>query len=196
MEHIAELCPERDNCLITIILDGENAWEHFPENGYYFLNTLYKTLAGHPGLNMTTYSEYLANRPQRQPLRRLVSGSWVYGTFSTWIGDVDKNKGWDMLVDAKHAYDQQIKAKSFTHEELECIEKQLAICEGSDWFWWFGDYNPSDSVTDFDYLYRLQLSNLYMLLGLEPPDYLSESFSHGGGTPAMGGVMRHGHEHT
>ena len=67
---------------------------------------------------------------------------------------------------------------------------QLAVCEGSDWFWWFGDYNPAQSVSDFERLYRQHLANLYHLLGVEPPAYLSESFTHGNGAPQRGGVMR------
>ena len=70
--------------------------------------------------------------------------------------------------------------------------RQLAICEGSDWFWWFGDYNPSGTVSDFDRLYRINLSRLYQILGKEPPTYLAEVISHGSGDPAMGGTMRPG----
>ena len=66
------------------------------------------------------------------------------------------------------------------------------MCEASDWFWWFGDLNPSGTVSDFDRLYRQHLVNLYQLCGMEPPQYLSLPFSHGGGAPVMGGVMRPG----
>ncbi|HEY7884489.1 MAG TPA: glycoside hydrolase, partial [Cellvibrionaceae bacterium] len=71
---------------------------------------------------------------------------------------------------------------------------QLAMAEGSDWFWWFGDYNPSDSVRDFDYLFRKHLQNLYQLLSLPVPESLLLPISHGSGAPARGGVMRHGHQ--
>ena len=73
------------------------------------------------------------------------------------------------------------------------IEKQLALCEGSDWFWWFGDYNPAQSVSDFEYLYRRHLINLYALIEQPAPDYLHQVISVGGGNPATGGVMRQGH---
>jgi len=69
---------------------------------------------------------------------------------------------------------------------------QLSICEGSDWFWWFGDYNSADTVSDFERLYRMHLSNLYTMLGEDPPEYLSMVFAHGGGSPAQTGVMRKG----
>ncbi len=192
LENIAASTQAQKNPLVSIILDGENAWEHFPENGYYFLNTLYEKLAEHPDLKMTTYSEYLEDRPQRQSLHKLVSGSWVYGTFSTWIGDADKNRGWDMLIEAKRAFDETLATDTLGSEQLLAAQHQLSICEGSDWFWWFGDYNPADSVSDFERLFRVHLSNLYNMLGRQPPEYLSHAFTRGGGEPVVGGVMRRG----
>ena len=47
---------------------------------------------------------------------------------------------------------------------------QLASCESSDWFWWFGDYNPAHSVASFDRLFRHNLTELYRLLKLPPPE--------------------------
>lgn len=64
------------------------------------------------------------------------------------------------------------------------------MCEGSDWFWWFGDYNPAAAVRDFDQLYRHQLTALYHALGLEPPAHLQQPISVGHGAPEGGGVMR------
>ena len=192
LENIAASTQGQDGRLVSIILDGENAWEHFPENGYYFLNTLYQRLAEHPDISMTTYSEYLQNDHALPRINNLVSGSWVYGTFSTWIGDKDKNRGWEMLTDAKLAFDESARENSLSGEQLLAARHQLSICEGSDWFWWFGDYNAADTVSDFERLFRLHLSNLYNMLGKEPPEYLSRVFAQGGGEPAQGGVMRKG----
>jgi alpha-amylase/alpha-mannosidase (GH57 family) len=114
----------------------------------------------------------------------------VYGTFSTWIGDPDKNRAWEMLVEAKIVYDRVIASDQLDAEQQENAAIQLARCEGSDWFWWFGDYNPGDTVSDFERLFRLQLTHLYRLLGESPPDYLSAIFAHGSGDPSLGGVMR------
>ncbi len=147
MENIAVACPDRNDCVISIILDGENAWEYYPENGYHFLNQLYRSLAEHPHLQLTTYEQFLAEKsPQPAHEEKLVAGSWVYGTFSTWIGDSEKNRGWEILVEAKRTFDEQLAGGHLTPEEIEAAERQLAICEGSDWFWWFGDYNPSATV--------------------------------------------------
>jgi alpha-amylase/alpha-mannosidase (GH57 family) len=68
--------------------------------------------------------------------------------------------------------------------------RQLALCESSDWFWWFGDYNPADAVAQFDQLYRRQLVTLYRRLNLTPPGELALPISQGGGNPEHGGAMR------
>jgi alpha-amylase/alpha-mannosidase (GH57 family) len=183
-----------DDRVVSIIMDGENAWEYFPNNGYYFLSALYSKLAQHPNIELTTFSECLKNKVTVQPLKKIVAGSWVYGTFSTWIGSADKNRGWDMLSEVKVAFDNAMIGKKLTDAQIKEAELQLAICEGSDWFWWFGDYNPGDAVSSFEKQYRLNLANLYKLLGEEAPAYLALSFTQGSGAPAMGGTMRQGVE--
>lgn len=185
---------EPEDSVVSIIMDGENAWEYFPHNGYFFLNALYSRLTNHPAIELTTFSDCLKNKVAIKPLKKLVAGSWVYGTFSTWIGDSDKNRGWDMLADVKSTFDQAIASKRLSNKQIKAAEHQLAICEGSDWFWWFGDYNPSQAVSSFEKQFRLNLANLYRLLGEQPPAYLSLSFTQGSGAPAMGGVMRTGTE--
>lgn len=194
MVNIAQHSRDPKNTVISIIMDGENAWEYYPENAYHFLHTLYERLSHHPDLELATYSEFLdQQKPTPVQIPHLVAGSWVYGTFSTWIGDKDKNRGWDMLCDAKQQVDVALSKRDFSPEEVAQIEKQLALCEGSDWFWWFGDYNPAQSVSDFEYLYRRHLMNLYTLIDQPAPAYLHQVISVGGGDPATGGVMRQGH---
>jgi len=160
--------------VVTIALDGENAWEHYPENGRDFLARLYQSLREHPGIELTTPSRCLADSdiPVGR-LDRLLAGSWVHGDLATWIGHADKNRAWEMLVDAKRACDA---CATLSPEAL----RQLAVCEGSDWFWWPGDYNPAPLVSAFERLYRIQLAALYRLIGREPPKYLSHAFSLGG----------------
>ncbi len=193
LENIARSCAAEPNTVVSIILDGENAWEYYPENGYYFLSTLYQRLSAHARIELTTFADCLKAGLQPSELPALVAGSWVYGTFSTWIGDRDKNRGWNMLVDAKRAYDEALAAGELDAPRRRALaEEQLAVCEASDWFWWFGDYNPASAVSDFERLYRRHLTNLYQLLGREPLDYLAVPLSHGKGAPAHGGVMRPG----
>jgi alpha-amylase/alpha-mannosidase (GH57 family) len=194
LENIYQQREDHKNRVVSIILDGENAWEYYPENGYYFLNALYAKLTEHPYLNLTTFSDVLTNKPEPIELPSLVAGSWVYGTFSTWIGEPAKNRGWDMLIDAKLTVDKILEKQKLSKVKLQKIEQQLAICEGSDWFWWFGDYNSADSVSSFEKLYRLNLSILYQMLGEKEPAYLAKSFTFGGGDPQTGGTMRPGQE--
>ena len=189
LEAIAKRCADKPETLVSIILDGENAWEYYPKNGYYFLGAMYEKLALHENIKMTTYSEHLKKFDNRKPLQEIVAGSWVYGTFSTWIGEKDKNRAWDMLVDAKKVYDKVVAKGDLCEEDSELALMQLATCESSDWFWWFGEYNSAESVTAFDEQYRLHLANLYQILQVEPPEYLAHAFSFGTGNPAMGGAM-------
>jgi alpha-amylase/alpha-mannosidase (GH57 family) len=189
LENIAHCCRAHPEHVVSIIMDGENAWEHYPENAYFFLGALYRRLSEHPAIELTTFSDCLKTVPAKN-LKQLTAGSWVYGTLSTWIGEPDKNRGWDMLGDAKHAFDAA--AGRLGAEQLERARRQLAVCEGSDWFWWFGGDNPAATVADFEQLYRQHLTNLYQLIGAEPPEYLAQVFTRGGGAPVHGGAMRPG----
>jgi len=187
--------------VVSVILDGENAWEYYPYNGYYFLSELYAALVNHPDIEMTTFSdmvdlyqskEYKNAGISAPILPQVAAGSWVYGTFSTWIGSKDKNLAWDLLCDAKKVYDSVLLKNSLSLDQLKACERQLAICEGSDWFWWFGDYNSSDSVASFDQLYRRNLINLYILLQRPVPSVLNAAISAGGGNADNAGTMRRG----
>lgn len=195
METIASEARGKSSPVISVIMDGENAWEYYPENGYHFLDELYRVLAHHPELELTTYSDLVA-RPMAEPARlpHLVAGSWIYGTFSTWIGDPDKNRAWDLLCEAKIHYDRVMDNGNLSAERKESARKQLAICEGSDWFWWFGDYNPAQIVSDFEHLYRRHLVNLYEKIDYPAPPSVFQQLSQGSGEPARGGAMRPGHE--
>jgi len=185
--------------IVSVILDGENAWEYYPYNAFYFLNELYQALADHPDIEMTTFKDIIErakhdNKIDIPHLSQVAAGSWVYGSFSTWIGSTDKNLGWDLLCDVKKQFDLVMQSGLLNESEIAACERQLSICEGSDWFWWFGDYNSAESVDSFDRLYRRNLSNLYRLLKLPVPQVLNRSISCGTGDPAVGGTMRRGQE--
>jgi len=191
LEAILDSTAGNETPVVSIILDGENAWEHYPYNGYYFFDDLYGLLAAHPRIRTTTYAELLgrATPPVASVLPKLTAGSWVYGTLSTWIGDEAKNRGWDLLCEAKQSCDRVLASGRLDGTQIAAVEAQLAICESSDWFWWFGDYNPSAAVANFDSLYRRNLAQLYRLLQLEPPSQLDTPICAGSDT-AAGGSMR------
>ena len=167
-----------DQHVVSVILDGENAWEYYPENGHFFLDRLYKKLVKSKKIKVTTYAD-LNQDLEQDTLSTLVAGSWVYGSFSTWIGSDDKNRAWDLLVEAKKVYDDVLKKGSLNEDQQQAAARQLAVCESSDWFWWFGDYNPANSVSDFDQLYRTQLKKLYQLLDKPEPANLGSPVSSG-----------------
>lgn len=191
---IAEHC-DRPDAVVAIVMDGENAWEHYPGNGYEFLQNLYRALTVHPDIRLTTFSEYLARddvQPAQLPV--LVAGSWVHGTLATWIGNTAKNRAWELLCAAKVAWDRRV-AEGWL--PAAAAERELALCEGSDWFWWLDDFNEAQTVARFEGLFRSHLRALYRMLELEAPAELAESLARGsvGGTvpvmkPADGGVPR------
>ncbi len=182
LEHIYNTYQKSENPVVSVILDGENAWEYYPYNGYYFLTELYEALANHPDIEMVTQSEIVAAvrhpnesgyKVSAETLPEISAGSWVYGSFSTWIGSANKNRGWDLLCEAKSAYDKVLQAGNLSAQEVSQCEAQLSVCEGSDWFWWLGDYNAASSASSFDMLYRRNLSNLYLLLKQPVPANLA-----------------------
>ncbi len=201
LEEIHRQSEPGEDVVVSVILDGENAWEYYPYNGYYFLSDLYDALQQHPFISTSTFAECVGKltggagseggikvKPENLPT--IAAGSWVYGTFSTWIGMTDKNNAWDMLCAAKTSYDRVLKSGRLSEDEQESASQQLGICEGSDWFWWFGDYNSAVSVQSFERLYRTNLSNLYQLLKLPVPVELQHPISVGRGHPEAGGAMR------
>jgi len=181
--------------VVSVILDGENAWEYYPYNGFYFLDELYAQLEVRAEIRTTTYADFIkSTRPdiaRTGSLATISAGSWVYGCFSTWIGSEDKNRAWDLLCAAKQSYDMVLSSGRLSQSERDAADKQLCSCESSDWFWWFGDYNPANSVASFDRLYRHNLTELYRLLKLSAPLSLADPVSRGSlGPTGVEGAMR------
>jgi len=193
INRLKDIRASREACaqnVVSIVLDGENAWEHYPENAYYFLSALFEKLSSEPGLRLTTFDDCLKHSVSEFALPALVAGSWVYGTLSTWIGERSKNLAWDYLCEAKREVDAVLAAGRLQAPVVEELRRQLDVCEGSDWFWWLGDVNPSESVALFDSLFRRHLRRLYKLMAVKAPSHLDESLSlHAQGSDSVG-VMR------
>lgn len=175
---------------VLVALDGENAWEYYPENGWPFLERLYDRLTHHPEVVMRTVSDALAARTAPDRLARVRAGSWVQGTFATWIGSPAKNRAWEALVALKETIDRRW--PDLDTATQTALAEQLAVCEASDWFWWFADHNPAEAVSEFDHLYRRHLTAAYALCGEPPPPTLAAPFAVGGGAAELGGVMQRG----
>ena len=179
LEEIADKAGGAERPVVSVILDGENAWEYYPYNGFYFLDELYAALEKHPQIATTTFAQLLDEKREATALPQLVAGSWVYGNLATWIGSHDKNRAWDLLCAAKRSFDSAIASGQLNGREIELATRQLADCEASDWCWWFGDYNPAESVMAFDELYRRKLAHLSGLLKLPVPGELDLPISRG-----------------
>jgi alpha-amylase/alpha-mannosidase (GH57 family) len=179
LEAVLEAGRADERPLVSVILDGENAWEHYPYNAYYFFDDLYSLLESNPAIHTTTYTALLDRQPPitHATLPKLCAGSWVYGSLNTWIGDPEKNRAWDLLCAAKQSYDLVLASGRLAPDDAALAERQLAVCESSDWFWWLGGGNPSHAATNFDALFRDNLRTLYGLLKLPAPAVLRESIA-------------------
>jgi alpha-amylase/alpha-mannosidase (GH57 family) len=166
-----ELGPRAAGAVVPVILDGENAWEHFPDGGVSFLTALYRRLTSTPGLETTTFSGYLDGPHETARLRRLRAGSWIRSDFTTWIGHPDKNRGWDLLRVARDAFDAA--ARDVADEARRLAFRCLLAAEGSDWFWWYGEEHTSEEDPIFDASFRDLLKEVYRLLRRPPPEALS-----------------------
>jgi alpha-amylase/alpha-mannosidase (GH57 family) len=158
--------------LVTIALDGENCWEYYERDGLPFLDALYRKLSQHPEIELVTVGDYLDRFPVRAtlPADQLHSGSWVDGSFSTWIGDPAKNRAWDLLSAARATLARHPEATEATNPEAW---EALYAAEGSDWFWWFGFGHSSNQDAIFDRLFREHLCAIYQALDEPiPPELL------------------------
>lgn len=159
--------------LVTIALDGENCWEYYQQDGKPFLENLYQTLSDNPQIQLVTVAEFLDQFPATEtlPADRLHSGSWVDGSFTTWIGDPVKNRAWDLLTQARQALANHPEA---TEENNPEAWEALYAAEGSDWFWWFGEGHSSNQDAIFDQLFREHLCAIYQALNEPVPPQLRQ----------------------
>jgi len=154
--------------LVSVILDGENCWEHYPEGGVPFLRALYQRCTEIPEIRPVKLGEYLEQNPPRDTLPRLSAGSWIHHNFAIWVGHEEDNTAWDALHKAR----EHLRGRAGQERLSERVRRaweEIYIAEGSDWFWWYGDDHSSAQDGLFDYLFRKHLQNVYLLLGDTPP---------------------------
>jgi alpha-amylase/alpha-mannosidase (GH57 family) len=179
--HAIRAAVPKDDIVVPIILDGENAWETYPENGAPFLRALAQTLASN-SVAVAKPSDLLAEVEAR-PLPRLVAGSWVDGNLRTWIGAPAKNRAWDLLVDIREDLAADVaQAPALSPPEIlrggappaAVAKAALFAAEASDWFWWFGDDHTSAHDAVFDALFRGHLATACRALGRPVPAALEQ----------------------
>ncbi len=156
-----------DNAIISIILDGENCWEFYKDNGIPFLREVYKLIEKDNSLAFTTYSDYLESYQSDRFLHYLHPGSWINANYGIWIGHPEENKAWELLSDAKKVLMQRKEVVS--KDKFSLAYKELLIAEGSDWFWWYGDDFYSQMSDKFDSLFRSHIANVYSFLNEDIP---------------------------
>lgn len=156
--------------LLAIILDGENAWEYYKNDGHDFLRYLYERLSREERLKTVKVSEYLNEHDKGESLNRLHSGSWINANYSVWIGHEEDNIAWDYLTETRD--DLEIFQKLNPEQDLSEAWKAIYVAEGSDWNWWYGDEHTTETQQDFDELFRLNLMRVYKEMGKEIPQQL------------------------
>lgn len=154
--------------LVTIAMDGENAWEGYRNDGRDFLQYLYEGILRDESVVPVTISEYLRDAEDYGSLYHCFAGSWIGHNFSVWIGHPEDNAGWKLLAEAREVLGREDPEKA-----NEMAWESIYIAEGSDWFWWYGDDHSSDDDEIFDLLFRENLANVYRYLGKEVPEALS-----------------------
>jgi len=171
LNEIRRSLPDDRAYAVPVILDGENAWEWFPDDGHEFLNRLYERLAREPGLEAVTVSEYLDEHPAERSIETIFPGSWINGNFAIWIGHEEDNTAWEHLRKAHEVFDA-LDPDTVPEEVREEIYRAILIAEGSDWCWWYGDEHTTENAEEFDSLYRENLKQVYRLAGLPVPPEL------------------------
>jgi alpha-amylase/alpha-mannosidase (GH57 family) len=162
---------------VSVILDGENAWEYYPENGRQFLREFYRRVQDDPEMRALTVSEAVETNASAPVMQEIFPASWINANFDVWIGHREDVRAWDLLRDAREVYERhaerQAGGDSIATERLQRAYEAVLAAEGSDWNWWYGPEHGSVNDAEFDELYRKHLTEIYAALGEQAPDALA-----------------------
>ncbi|MFQ6105126.1 MAG: glycoside hydrolase [Candidatus Glassbacteria bacterium] len=167
--------------VISIILDGENPWEYYDDDGINFLDILYTQLGTSSILKTVTPSQYLrsvGDAGNIEKLEWIYPGSWINANFRIWIGHPEDNRAWELLHQTRKtlvefASNAQPRAQSKIHQAWQ----EIFMAEASDWFWWYGDDHSSATDAEFDRLFRMHLMRVYEILDEKIPAELYHPIS-------------------
>lgn len=176
IHHLKKYTSNGKPLLISIILDGENAWEYYPNSGVDFLRKLYETINYDPDLECVSIGDYLEEYPPEQTLHHISPGSWIGHNLATWVGHEEKNKAWD-FVESTRSFIVNQAGRQASDDILPRAWEEIFIAEGSDWFWWLGDDHFTHYKDEFDSLFRLHLKNVYKLFNVHTPRILDVPIS-------------------
>ena len=165
---------------VSIILDGENAWEYYPGNGRDFLRRFYTAISNDPDIRALTAGEAIHAAREIPALTSIFPGSWINANFDVWIGDKEDVRAWELLGEARDVYGRAVRARERNDSlapsaaQLQRAFESVLAAEGSDWNWWYGPEHGSANDAEFDALYRKHLSEIYAALGMEVPNALTQ----------------------
>jgi alpha-amylase/alpha-mannosidase (GH57 family) len=180
LHNIRQAVDAKQPALVSVILDGENCWEHYSLGGVPFLRALYERCTSTRNLRPVKLGEYLEQNPPRDTLPHLFAGSWIRHNFAIWVGHEEDNTAWDALHRAREHLSARAQQLHIPPETIRQAWQEIYIAQGSDWFWWYGDDHSSAQDAVFDALFRKHLQNVYLLLGEAPPPELSRPISRAG----------------
>jgi len=163
-----------EDALVSIILDGENCWEFYPNDGEDFLSELYKMLTEHKLFETVLISDFISSHTKTDKLTTLWPGSWINANYNIWIGHPEDNTAWEYLYNTRKFLEEYLNQNPNVTKEIKHLcWQEIYIAEGSDWYWWFGDEHYTSYSDVFDFLFRQNLKNIYIFLGEKPPEFLN-----------------------
>ena len=171
---------QKEQACVAIILDGENPWEHYEDDGRPFLSALYDRLESDSQLRTnlpTNLCDDSADQVQPHRLDYLHSGSWIMANYQIWIGHDETNRAWDWVRRASKRL-QKALDETPDHPGLQQARRSLHVAQGSDWFWWYGDDFSSEQDDQFDALFRAVIAEVWRSLDDRPPAELGRPIHH------------------
>src|SRR4029077_264471 len=175
---IGEREPQGRTATVSLILDGENAWEFYAENGRDFLRRFYRRIEQDPEIQPLTVSEAIAAAPDPPKLEGIFPASWIGANFDVWIGHGEDVRAWELLRDARDAYQRAMPRSAALppadSAQLARAYESVLAAEGSDWCWWYGPEHASANDLEFDELYRKHLTEIYAAIGEAAPPTLRQ----------------------
>lgn len=170
---------DTDRGIITIVMDGENAWDYYQDNGRKFFETLYSRIDEGETMGSATVSDYLKDELPKKTLTSVFPGSWINHNFEIWIGQEQDNISWGYLDRVRRDLVRFTKSsgekKSDGTDGPVKAWREFYIAEGSDWNWWYRGKAGSGGDAGFDRLYRTHLKNIYKFMKKPVPDFLKIS---------------------
>jgi len=159
--------------LVTVLLDGENAWEYYDNDGKEFLHAMYRLLSEADDIVTITPTAYLEQFPEQRTIEDLWPGCWFSPDLTTWIGEEEENQAWNHLLKARMMLINR--RNTVPEERYDKAMELMYIAEGSDWFWWYGSDQSTADEQAFDVQFRQTLMDIYTTMGEQVPDWLYAS---------------------